>query len=1343
MKPTWAAQGEPPTALNGTETAQNPKVSEATALINAGRASDAIAVLRNQPKAAVDDATAQYTLGLAYQHLARWQDAADAYGLAITRTDQATLKAQAYNNVGVCLEKSGQVDPAIVAFEHALNWQNDLSPAHLNLARLYQARQQWRRSIDQLTALHQTNNVTVETWMMLSTAYVSIGQYENAAQLYANHYDLLKAHPATLFAHLLLARRISRHSENDAQTRLIDWAQQTTSAQPSEGATASELTFAAQYYALTRAQARSVYQRLYEANKAKAAPQQNPYRRRFAGEKWRIGYLSPDFREHVMGRWMLPIIENHDRSRYDVTLISTLAQSNEDQRTRSFEAAADRFIPVSTLSDEQAAKVIAQLDLDLLIDLAGHSQGGRPFILAHHPARVVATHLGFHGCVGVDGVDYKLTDRECDPDDACESGIERPLYIKGCAYPFIRTPKAPITLTRKDYGLEDTFTFATFVPPLKLSGELIDAWVTILKRASNAVLVFSSPYADDEIAFRRIFADAGVDPHQIKTLDHQRARYDVIDAVLDTYPYSGGDTTLAALDRGVPVITRRAERHASRVTASLLKSIGCAQWIHDEWQGYIEQAINWANDAGQLKHAKAHLQQALQNPDIEVDAYTQRLEAAYDHAIQTYQQGNKVACPVTAAQFHSRFDQAIALHRDGKLSEASEAYEQLLAWQPEHAPLHYLLGKVRQQEGSPEIAMLHYQTAVQHDGQHADSWQAIGHQQANTGNHSGAYMAFKAALATRPDHPKTLSSFALSAMALNRFDEAVNALEQVVRSQPPDADHTYNLGVAYQRLGRLDEARAAYRQTLSLQARHKEALFNYGVCLREQGQNELAIKAWQRALLLDPTFEDAYLQLRPTLLAAGHIPAWLENLDRYERHVPNAARANLYSIEAAIYLGQTDKARHHLDRAIVAAMAEAHVDVAMEMLEELMYLVLFFDITAQDHLRLYKRFDELAANKYPTLPSPTRRPTGRRVKLAYLSADMKHHVMGKMILATLAHHNRDRYEVYAYNLSAIEDSLTTAIAGECDHFVRVAGQPPEVIAQRIRADDIDVLIDCATHTKGSEPGAVIMRPARCHITWVASSGALGSRAIDYKLTDEHLDLPDEARFQLEPLLTMRHCAFPYVPVPPLRPSPYHRRLLHVPKDTFIFAAFVQILKLSPRVLGVWKRILDQVPNAKIAFSPGNMSARQGYINVCQAHGIEPSRLLFIDAGKNDAENMARFDVVDAVLDTFPYGGVNGTLEAISARVPMVTLTGRRNQERTSTSIFRYLGMTDTLAPSENEYIKIAVRLATDHAFNDGIRAAIERQLTSSGFASPKLYTQAFEAAIDEGLAACETAARGR
>ncbi len=144
-------------------------------------------------------------------------------------------------------------------------------------------------------------------------------------------------------------------------------------------------------------------------------------------------------------------------------------------------------------------------------------------------------------------------------------------------------------------------------------------------------------------------------------------------------------------------------------------------------------------------------------------------------------------------------------------------------------------------------------------------------------------------------------------------------------------------------------------------------------------------------------------------------------------------------------------------------------------------------------------------------------------------------------------------------------------------------------------------------------------------------------------------------------------------------------MLGIPADTVVIGAFVSGLKLSRRCLSLWREVLERVPRAKLAFSPVNPGARALYLRLAAAAGIAAERLMFVPQGRDDAENQARYTLVDFVLDTMPFGGVNGTLEALDMGVPVVTLVGRRHGERTSYSILANLGVTETVAQSGREY----------------------------------------------------------
>jgi predicted O-linked N-acetylglucosamine transferase (SPINDLY family) len=240
-------------------------------------------------------------------------------------------------------------------------------------------------------------------------------------------------------------------------------------------------------------------------------------------------------------------------------------------------------------------------------------------------------------------------------------------------------------------------------------------------------------------------------------------------------------------------------------------------------------------------------------------------------------------------------------------------------------------------------------------------------------------------------------------------------------------------------------------------------------------------------------------------------------------------------------------------------------------------------------------------------------------------------------------------------------------------------------------------------------------------------------AIDFKLTDRYADSGRDEAMQIEPALVMSGCVYPYRHIEPAAPT-VSRAALRIADDAIVIGAFVTPLKLSQRCLALWRDVLTRIPRAVLAFSPLQPALRAVYERLATAAGIAPQRLVFVPQGRDDAQNQARYRLVDFVLDPMPYGGVNGTLEALDMDVPVVTLVGRRHAERTSFSILTNLGVTDTIAHAGGEYVDIAVRLATDRTFMQVVRARIAAGVRASALTDMAAHTRHLEAAY---LAALE------
>ena len=292
----------------------------------------------------------------------------------------------------------------------------------------------------------------------------------------------------------------------------------------------------------------------------------------------------------------------------------------------------------------------------------------------------------------------------------------------------------------------------------------------------------------------------------------------------------------------------------------------------------------------------------------------------------------------------------------------------------------------------------------------------------------------------------------------------------------------------------------------------------------------------------------------------------------------------VHALEACQYQGNPGRAERYIGR-IAAGEFQAHDrQDEVDTLEQLLYLLLFFDVEPEVLLQFYRAYDAAARRAYPeALRAVATRAPGR-IRIGYVSADLRDHVMGKMMWEAVSRHDRSRFEIVCYSIGDREDDWTRRYEAVCDRFERLARVDDAAAVERIAAADIDVLVDLNTHTKGARPAIFAAKPARVAIVHVASGGSLGLAAVDFKLTDALADPPENQAFLLERLLPMDGCVYPFRRIRAGEGDRCSRAALGIADGAFVIGAFVTLLKLSTRCLALWREILERIPEALIAWS---------------------------------------------------------------------------------------------------------------------------------------------------------------
>ncbi|WP_065372411.1 O-linked N-acetylglucosamine transferase, SPINDLY family protein [Ensifer adhaerens] len=397
-------------------------------------------------------------------------------------------------------------------------------------------------------------------------------------------------------------------------------------------------------------------------------PENTEVRRTMAhawGDRIRIGYVSSDFwHDHATMKLMAAALEAHDRTRFDVTLFCHTSPSNVARDNGSREKWGN-IIQIGEFSDEQAAAVIRSENIDILVDLKGHTLESRATIFNHKAAPIQVSWLGFPGTnVNVD-LDYIIGDPFVLPD-----GSEMHYYEKYCRLPETYQPNDPYSrplpqpMSRRQLGLpEDAFVFASFNANRKISLQTINLWIEILQQTPDSVLWLMCSRPDARANIIAKFKSAGIDTKRIivcpKVLyqDHI-SRIPVADIGLDTYPYNGHTTTSEQLWAGLPVLTFKGTNFASRVSESLLNAIGVPELVANGPEDYIREAVALYNNRDRIPGYRKTLEEnRFRMPLFDAERFCRHLEQGYEMMADRAKRGlapdhiDVPALPVRAGSF--------------------------------------------------------------------------------------------------------------------------------------------------------------------------------------------------------------------------------------------------------------------------------------------------------------------------------------------------------------------------------------------------------------------------------------------------------------------------------------------------------------------------------------------------------------------------------------------------------------------------------------------------------------------------------------------------------------------
>ena len=729
--------------------------------------------------------------------------------------------------------------------------------------------------------------------------------------------------------------------------------------------------------------------------------------------------------------------------------------------------------------------------------------------------------------------------------------------------------------------------------------------------------------------------------------------------------------------------------------------------------GHGEQAANLLRQAIALQPGNSHNYGNLGS----VLAQTGKL----DEAVAAFKQ----ALTMRPDSVETHANLATALQSLGRLDESIEICRRAMKINPNATGILNNLSNALAAKDDVEGAIASMKRAMELEPNFAEGYNNLGNLLRKANRREEALQCYIRFVELRPDIPEAHAGIAATLLELGRLDDAIRGFKVVMEMAPNFARGAFGLGTAYRTTRRLDEAIEAYRLSTQLDPNYADAFVNYGLLLVEKGDTTSAIEAYKRAIAIQPRYAEAHNNLAVALLHEQRSEEVIEVLKVALEINPNYGGALNNLAMAYEDLGLQDQALAVYRRArrsrwtqnwrlpnnnygnalprggqrrrggeAVSRDALAR-SVASSAAGNLMFAINAhpdFDPADDSHEEHRNGMQQYGiplrgdVQPFPNTPDPD-----RRIRIGFVSGDFSQHPVGRFLQPLIANRDASQFEIFCYSEGRRFDVLTEFFRKSADHWRTTLGLSDEQVIAQVRADQIDILVDLAMHTKDNRLMIFARKPAPVQATYLAYAGTTGLSTIDYRLTDIYLDPPGQHdEYYVEKSIRLPHSYWCYNALPEVealtpKPAPDNRPIT--------FGSLNNFWKVNPSVVAVWKQIFEKMPESRLILHTRDGSHRQ---DLLAGLGVDASRVRF-EQRTDASQYFALYDQIDVALDPFPYPGGTTTCDALYMGVPVVTLAGRSAVSRGGVSVLSNVGLPEYSAKDKQEYIDIAVNIARDAA----------------------------------------------
>lgn len=609
---------------------------------------------------------------------------------------------------------------------------------------------------------------------------------------------------------------------------------------------------------------------------------------------------------------------------------------------------------------------------------------------------------------------------------------------------------------------------------------------------------------------------------------------------------------------------------------------------------------------------------------------------------------------------------------------------------PNDAESRNNLGIILQALGRLDEAEASYLRALKLNPGYAQAHSNLGACLLQNGRLVEAEASFRYALQIKPDYSRALMNLALTLKDMGRYIEAEAYYRSALELNPNDAFTHCSLGFILHKLSRLNEAETYYKQAIRIDPNFIEAHSNLAATLRDLGRPGEAEISARKALQINPDYLDAHINLGITLFDAGRYTEADACLRRVLQSKPDSAEAHSNLLFNLIQI-PTENA-------------------------EALFIA---------HCRFGAQFETPFASNYQRHTNS--RESERCLQIGFISGDLYNHAVAYFFEPLLAQLSQStQLSLHAYSNHVIEDSTYQRLRGYFAHWNFIYNLSDDVLAEKIRADGIDILIDLSGHTARNRLLVFARKPAPVQASWIGYPGTTGLRSMDYYFSDRYLLPAGQFDSQFTEKIVRLPASAPFLPS---KEAPLVNSLPAVGNGYLTFGSFNRRSKISREVIALWSEILRALPSARMLL--GGMPIEGHYeilIEWFAQEGIGRERLDFhlqIDL----QSYLTLHHKVDICLDTFPYSGGTTTLHALWMGVPTLTLSGITVASRTGAGILSQLGLESFIAKDSTDFVRKGLFWAENTEELSSIRSNLRERFAQSATGHPELIAAGLEKAM--------------